>query len=102
MDKRGQRIAQRRWHIQLRPSEILVKMIIQSTAKIEKRNRSEHLFKVMKKIPVLPSREKVERSFVDSASKSSISRTILIWGEAARNMSLNKGSLKQLLPVLSN
>lgn len=88
--KRGPRIAQR-WHIQ-------------STAKIEKRYRLNHLFKkVMKKTPVLPSKEKEEeRRLVDSSSKPSIIRTILIWGEAVRNTSLNKGSLKQLLPVPSN
>lgn len=57
----------------------------------------------MNKTPVLASRETEEACcFVDSASISSTRRTILSWEEAAKNISLNEGSLKQLLPVSSN
>ena len=57
----------------------------------------------MRMIPFLASRKKEEaEGFMDSASVPSNSRTILSWEEAARNISLYKGSLKQLLPVSSN
>lgn len=57
----------------------------------------------MNKTPVLASREREEAcGFADSASMPSTSRTLLLWEEAAKNMPLNKGSLKQLLPVSSN
>lgn len=57
----------------------------------------------MRMIPVLASREKEEaQGFVDSASMPSNFRTTLSCEEAARNISLYKGSLKQLLPISSN
>lgn len=80
---------------------MLAKMII---AEIEEtQNRLEYLFKkLMKKTPVLASRgREAAYDFADSASMPSC-LTILSWEEAARNISLNKGSLKQLMPVSSN
>lgn len=53
-----------------------------------------------KEEPVVASRDR--KGFEESASNPSDCRTILCWEEAVRNISLNKGSLKQLLPVSSN
>lgn len=85
----------------IKPFTILAKMIIQNTTK---KNTLEHVHeRIMKKKPVLASEEKGEAcGFVDSVSVPSTSRTALSWEEAARNISLNLGSLKQLLPVSSN
>ena len=56
----------------------------------------------MKKIPVLASRERGAYGFWNSLSIPSACRTILRWEDAAINISLNNGSLKQLFPVSSN
>jgi hypothetical protein len=53
--------------------------------------------------PGVASRDRGEAyGFEESASNPSDFLTMLCWEEAVRNKSLNKGSLKQLLPVSSN